>query len=81
MRVSITTAMRGEYFGRKSFGKIMGISIIPMMFMSMVAPVIAGYMYDLQNDYKIAFISIGSLGFIMSLMFILAKPPIHPSEK
>ena len=81
VRAPITTAMRGEYFGRKSFGKIMGISLIPMMFMTMVAPVIAGYMYDLQNDYKLAFISIGSLGFIMSLMFILAKPPIHPSEK
>ena len=80
-RAPITTAMRGEYFGRKSFGKIMGISLIPMMFMTMIAPVIAGYMYEVQDNYKIAFISIGTLGFICNLMFVFATPPIHPSEK
>ena len=80
-RAPITTAMRGEYFGRKSFGKIMGISLIPMMFMTMIAPVIAGYMYDIDQNYRFAFIYIGSLGFVVNLMFVLAKPPIHPSEK
>ena len=80
-RAPITTAMRGEYFGRKSFGKIMGISLIPMMFMTMIAPVIAGYIYDIDQNYRLAFIYIGILGFIVNAMFVLAKPPIHPSEK
>ena len=73
--------MRGEYFGRKSFGKIMGISLIPMMFMTMIAPVIAGYIYDIDQNYRLAFIYIGILGFIVNAMFVLAKPPIHPAEK
>ncbi len=80
-RAPITTAMRGEYFGRKSFGKIMGISLIPMMFMTMIAPVIAGYIYDIHQNYRLAFIYIGILGFIVNAMFVLAKPPIHPAEK
>ncbi|GIS64817.1 MAG: hypothetical protein CM1200mP3_10650 [Chloroflexota bacterium] len=29
-----------EYFGRKSFGKIMGISPVPLMIMTMIAPVL-----------------------------------------
>ena len=59
----------------------MGISLIPMMFMTMIAPVIAGYMYDIDQNYRFAFIYIGSLGFVVNLMFVLAKPPIHPSKK
>ena len=45
-RAPITTAMRGEYFGRTSFGKIMGISAMPMMLMTMVAPVVAGALFQ-----------------------------------
>ncbi len=80
-RAPITTAMRGEYFGRKSFGKIMGISLIPMMFMTMIAPVLAGYIYGLDENYKSAFIYIGTLGFIGNFMFVFAKPPIHPANR
>ena len=80
-RAPITTAMRGEYFGRTSFGKIMGISAMPMMVMTMVAPVVAGQMFDSQGDYRQAFLYIALLGFIGSLVFYFAKAPIHPTLK
>tara|TARA_B100001123_G_scaffold365422_1_gene424401 strand:+ start:163 stop:393 length:231 start_codon:yes stop_codon:yes gene_type:complete len=73
--------MRGEYFGRTSFGKIMGISAMPMMVMTMVAPVVAGQMFDSQGDYRQAFLYIALLGFIGSLVFYFAKAPIHPTLK
>ena len=80
-RAPITTAMRGEYFGRTSFGKIMGISAMPMMVMTMVAPVVAGQMFDSQGDYRQAFLYIALLGFIGSLVFYFARAPIHPTLK
>ena len=79
-RAPITTAMRGEYFGRKSFGKIMGVSTLPMMTMSIVTPVVAGHLYDSQGDYSDAFLYIAIAGALGSLFFPFAKKPTHPSQ-
>ena len=80
-RAPITTAMRGEYFGRKSFGKIMGISAIIMMMMTMIGPVLAGTLFDRQQDYAIAFVSMAILGALGSIFFLFAKKPIHPKQR
>ena len=80
-RAPITTSMRGEYFGRKSFGKIMGISAVPLMIMTMVAPVFAGRSFDSTGNYTTSFLWIALFGFIGSLIFLIAKKPVHPSLK
>ena len=72
--------MRGEYFGRKAFGKIMGVSTLPMMTMSIAAPVLAGRFYDSQGNYSEAFLYIAIAGALGSLFFLLAKKPTHPSQ-
>jgi MFS family permease len=73
--------MRGEYFGRKAFGKIIGISSVPMMLLTMAGPIIAGSMFDKYGDYTNAFLLIGAICFLGSLIFIFTKKPIHPSLK
>lgn len=80
-RAPITTAMRGDYFGRKAFGKIMGISTLPMMVMSLITPIIAASLYDHSGNYFIAFPLIGAMGFCGSFLFLFCKKPLHPSEK
>ena len=80
-RAPVTTSMRGEYFGRKSFGKIMGISAVPLMIMTMIAPVFAGRSFDSTGDYTTSFLWIALFGFIGSLIFLIAKKPLHPSLK
>ena len=80
-RAPITTAMRGDYFGRKAFGKIMGISSAPMMALTMAGPIIAGSMFDKYGDYTNAFLLIGAICFLGSLIFIFTKKPLHPSLK
>ena len=79
-RAPITMAMRGEYFAGKSFGKIMGISAVPMTFFSMIAPIVAGIFYDRSGSYMTAFILIAVTGFAGSLIFLLAKKPVPPSS-
>ena len=69
------------YFGRKSFGKIMGISAIIMMIMTMIGPVFAGTLFDRHQDYTTAFVSMAILGAVGSVAFLFAKKPIHPSHK
>ena len=77
----ITMAIRGEYFGRKSLGKIVGISAMPMMLMQMITPIIAAQFYDKYGDYFIGFLVIAGAGFAGSLLLMFARKPIHPSEK
>lgn len=79
-RAPITTSMRGDYFGRKSFGKIMGVSAMSMMLMTMFGPIFAGRLFDLQGDYQNGFLILALVGFIGSLIFLLAKRPTRPQK-
>lgn len=80
-RAPITTSMRGDYFGRKSFGKIMGVSAMAMMLMTMFGPIFAGRLFDLQGDYQSGFLILALVGFLGSLIFLLAKKPTLQTQK
>ncbi|HZA24820.1 MAG TPA: MFS transporter, partial [Dehalococcoidia bacterium] len=53
-RNPLTTAIRGEYFGRASFGRILGLSTVPMNVLLLVASPFAGFMRDIQGTYTVA---------------------------
>jgi MFS family permease len=74
-RTPLTTAIRGEYFGRASFGKILGISMVPMNILLLLAGPLAGYMRDVQGTYQYAFLLLAGLNFIGAVLFLLAKNP------
>jgi MFS family permease len=77
-RTPLTTAIRGEYFGRASFGKILGISTVPMNILLLVASPMAGYMRDQLGDYTVAFRTLALLTFIGAILFLLARRPRLP---
>ena len=62
-RNPLTTSIRGEYFGRGNFGKILGISTIPMNLLLLAASPFAGYMYDWQQSYTVAFLVLSGFNF------------------
>ena len=74
-RNPLTVSIRGEYFGRKSFGKIMGISQVPMNILLLSAPVFAGVVRDSTGEYTIAFATLACLNMLGGLLFLLAHPP------
>ena len=78
-RNPLTTAVRGEYFGRASFGMILGISTVPMNFLLVIAAPLPGYMFDTQGSYTIAFLSLAALNFLGGFLFLLAKKPVLAS--
>ncbi|MCL0029339.1 MFS transporter [Dehalococcoidia bacterium] len=77
-RGPLTTSIRGDYFGRRSFGKIMGVSIVPMSVLLLIAPTFAGIMRDLQGDYVMAFIILAALNLIGAVLFVAARKPTPP---
>ena len=57
-RNPLTTSIRGEYFGRASFAKILGISQVPMNVLLLIAGPMAGYMRDVRGTYDEAFLTL-----------------------
>ena len=74
-RNPLTTAIRGEYFGRKAFATIMGISQFPMNIGMIGAPLFAGYMFDTTDSYVIPFSVFAILTFFGAFLMLFVKKP------
>ena len=77
-RTPLTTAIRGDYFGRASFGKILGISTVPMNVLLLVAAPMAGFMRDELGDYNMAFLVLAGLNILGAVLFLIARKPKLP---
>ena len=75
-RNPLTTAIRGEYFGRASYGMILGISQVPMNVLLLIAPLFAGLMRDIQGTYTMAFFVLSLLSFLGGALMLKAKKPV-----
>ncbi len=70
LRVPILT----DYFGRKNFGTIFGLTSIFITIAGVVSPTLAGWVYDTRHDYK-PFWLVGVAFGILALIAILTIPP------
>jgi len=77
-RNPLTVAIRGDYFGQASFGKILGLSTVPMNILMLLAPPFAGWMRDTRGDYTTAFLILAGFGFLGGICFLFAKRPEFP---
>ena len=67
-------AIKGDYFGRRSFGTILGLSGIPHTILSMMFPVFAAWVYDTSGTYNAAFIVFTVTMIIAAAMVLTLKP-------
>ena len=75
-RNPLTIAVRGEYFGRASFGKILGLSTVPMNILLLGASPFAGYLRDVQGTYTNTLLILAGLNFLGGVLFLSAKKPV-----
>ena len=68
-------AIKGDYFGRRSFGTILGLSGMVQMAGSMLGPVYAAYIFDVTGSYRIAFLSFAALLLISAALFASLQRP------
>ncbi|MFC1847404.1 MFS transporter [Chloroflexota bacterium] len=71
----IMSAMVADYYGRKFFGTINGLTHIAMAVTTVVGPVFAGYMFDVTGSYRQAFISFAVVCVVGAVSAILAIRP------
>ncbi len=77
-RGPLIQAMRADYFGRQSFGTIMGFSSLVMMTGMIAGPVIAGISYDRTGSYEFGFTLLAIMAAFGSTFFIFATKPTLP---
>lgn len=78
VRGPVMLAMRADYFGRRDFGKIMGLSQLVMTSGMMSGPIFAGVMRDTLGDFELAFVVLGLMAAAGSLFFVFAPKPRRP---
>ena len=74
-RVPLMTSIRGEYFGRKAFATIMGLSMFPNNIAMIAAPLFAGYMFDSTGSYLIPFMAFAVLNYAGAFLILFVRRP------
>lgn len=78
----ITTArptMAARFFGRKNFGTITGIQAMLLLPVQLVAPIYAGWAYDVTGNYLTAFTTTLALCTVGIILYMLTPPPKPPT--
>ena len=79
-RGPLMMAIRADFYGRRYFGQIAGYSNVLVMFGPLIGPSFAGWMSDTYGDYTGAFLAIGVVVGIGSLLFLASRKPPIPAR-
>ena len=81
IRTPVMNAMQGEYFGLKSQGVIRGWLQSLSLPLTIAAPVVVGYIADIQGSYRLTFIVMSFVMLAGSILVFLATPPKPPHHQ
>jgi sugar phosphate permease len=69
--------IQAEYFGRKNFGTIFGLTSIFVSVASVLSPLLAGWIWDTQHSFKPFWIG----GFVLGMVALVVILTIPPAKK
>jgi MFS family permease len=78
MRTPVVNAIQGEYFPGRTQGIIRGWLQSLSLPITIAAPVVAGYLADVQGTYRPTFIGMALVMLVGSVLVLLATPPKRP---
>jgi len=78
VRGPLMQALRADYFGSTSFGKIMGVSSMVVMLGMIGGPLVAGTLADATGDYQLGFTVLALAAGAGLFFFVAATPPAPP---
>ena len=79
-RGPLMIAIRADFYGRRYFGQIAGYSNVLVMLGPLIGPSFAGWMSDTYGDYSGAFLAIGVVVGVGSLLFLASRKPPIPAR-
>ncbi len=75
---TVTWALIGEYFGRRNFATLRGIVTLFQSVMSFFGPVVAGFVFDSTQSYRVAFIAVAVTYVLAALLYWVMRTPTAP---
>jgi MFS family permease len=72
---TVTPIIKSRYFGRKSFTTIHGAQQFLAAIAGIIAPIYAGWVFDITNSYMSVFYTLFILILISALLMFFANPP------
>ncbi len=81
VRGPLQHALRADYFGRASFGTVLGFSSMILMWGTMAGPLIPGVLADRYGGYGWGFTLLAALAAAGSGFFLLARRPEPPASQ
>ncbi len=66
----------GEYFGRRNFGAIRGMTLPVQVVSQAVGPLLAGASYDWRGDYGYSMALFAGFAVIAAVLVFFARPPV-----
>lgn len=73
--IILRLTIQADYFGRKAFGSILGVLQAILMVGTVLSPVFAGWVYDIQGNYQWAWLVLAMLVLICVPLVLVTKPP------
>ena len=80
MSVPIRFALLADYFGRRHFGSIMGMTGTVSAVFGIAGPVFVGWMFDLQGNYKDPFIVLSVTALLSVPLILTLSVPRQPRD-
>ena len=65
----------GDFFGRRSYAALRGVMVMPIGIATFIAPVYAGWIYDLTESYTAVLISFSVMLLMSAILFGILKRP------
>ncbi|MFN0071477.1 MAG: MFS transporter [Chloroflexota bacterium] len=70
-----------DYYGRTFLGTIRGVLHPFSVIANVAGPLFAAYVYDLTQDYTLAFWAFSASACASAVLAFVARPPVHPSAR
>lgn len=77
-RGPLLMAIRADYFGRKAYGTIWGVSLLVVNVGNMAGMVITGHLADRFHGYQVAFTVILALTCLTAFLLAMTRRPEPP---
>jgi MFS family permease len=78
--VPLTVSIVADYFGRRRFATVYGLSQFAMMWGTISGPMIAGYAFDTTGSYQVALNIFMAVGIVGTVGTLLVRPPRLPGR-
>jgi sugar phosphate permease len=74
--IPVRPAFQAEYFGLKAFGAIQGLIFTIATAGALAGPVFAGWLYDMTESYRLAFVIMAAGGLVAAPLVLSMKKPV-----